>query len=95
MQVNGLYKLPQEILEMITGYLIDCDRLSLEASCRRPTMRDATITSGAKSLFKEPRYEDYVERTTVLEARLWTEILRKLIYSACCIHHPRFFFTAP
>jgi hypothetical protein len=80
---------------MITEYLIDCDRLSLEASCRRPPMRDATVTPSTKYVFKKRLYKDYIARRTVLEVRLGTGSLKKLFCNACRKHRPRSYFIPP
>jgi hypothetical protein len=94
LQVIGLYRLPQELFNIIAKHLGDSDCLCLEASYRRPTMGDASNSPSAKSLFRDRFYEDNFERATVLEATIGTERLKMLFCSACRKHHPRCSFTA-
>ena len=95
MHTNGLYRLPQELMQTIIEYLADCDRLSLVTTCRRPRMQGATVAPSTQSLFRERLYRDYIARTTVLETKLELGSLEKLFCNACRKHHPRSCFSTP
>jgi hypothetical protein len=92
-QSNRLYRLPQELIDLITTQLDEVDYSSLQAACRRTPPQRIAFSAQGRTQFVARFHRDFLTRTEAREAATLQRWLTQLFCSSCLECHARSCFS--